>query len=197
MNKILNIKKLNEEELKMKVKPSGSWHRDYQTPWIYIGNVNSEILNEELLVLFSQYGEPVHLERDMDKKFGFLKYQLNDSAVLAIDNINGVEFKNTILNVDHAKSREINSNPLFSLNGYDMCTCDKFISIMKEFGGNCAPELFAYRDFVNGSIKYDPLEIRPSRRNKEKKRKLRDKDTMGEQGKKRKKISKLKFKDSK
>ena len=189
MNKIEQIKKLNEEELRHGVKPEGSWHNDYKSKWIYIGNLREHITNDDLIVLLSQYGEPVHVDREAKKPFGFVKYKDENSCVLAIDNFNGIEYKDSFLYLDHAKDRKLTGNPLFSMNKYDMATCDKFISILNEHGGNCCPELFAYRDYIEGVVEEDPLVVKI---HKTKKRKVKE-----EEPKKKKKKNKKLFKEKK
>eukprot|EP00834_Sanchytrium_tribonematis_P002297 NODE_67_length_25542_cov_1.476831.p18 type:complete len:164 gc:universal NODE_67_length_25542_cov_1.476831:13594-13103(-) len=151
------IKKLNETELKHKIKPNASWHHDYSSNWIFVGNVKSDISNADLLILFSQYGEPVHLERNENNSFAFLKYQNFNSTVLAIDNFNGSEYKGCILHIDHAKERKSDGNPLFELHPFDVEIVDKFLSIVKEYGGNCSPELYTYKEYVLGNIDKNPL----------------------------------------
>jgi RNA-binding motif X-linked protein 2 len=56
MNKIKHIQSINEREQKMNL--TGSWHADYKdSPFIYIGGLDYELTEGDLLRVFSQYVE--------------------------------------------------------------------------------------------------------------------------------------------
>jgi RNA-binding motif X-linked protein 2 len=67
-----------------------------------------ELSEGDVLVIFSQYGVPVHLKLVRDKEsgksrgFGWLKYEDQRSTVLAVDNLNGSKVLGRMMKVDHA-----------------------------------------------------------------------------------------------
>ncbi|KAI3407060.1 hypothetical protein KGF56_000148 [Candida oxycetoniae] len=119
MNKIKQINQINQKELASKsISYKSSWHYDYRdTNYIYIGNIPQSITAKELIVIFSQYGVPTHLNLVGDNSgkegeggeggkgghrgFAFLKYANFKSCILAIDNFNGIKLGDRILRVDH------------------------------------------------------------------------------------------------
>lgn len=49
------IERLNEQEIKASSIGKGSWHDQYKdSPYIYIGGLNSELTEGDLRVVFSQ-----------------------------------------------------------------------------------------------------------------------------------------------
>lgn len=108
MNSIQKINSINQKELDSNVTDSASWHADYKdTPYIYIGFLPQELLEPDILAIFSQYGIPTHLNLIKDKESGkskgfcYLKYEDYRSCVLAIDNFNGISVLDKKLKVDH------------------------------------------------------------------------------------------------
>lgn len=104
-----NIQKINNAELEACIlKPELSWHNDYKDQaYIFIGGLNKELTEGDILTVFSQYGVPVDilLVRDKytgeSKGFAYLKYEDQRSTILAIDNLNGVNIAGRRINVDH------------------------------------------------------------------------------------------------
>ncbi|KAK9479664.1 hypothetical protein V1514DRAFT_265209, partial [Lipomyces japonicus] len=102
------IAKLNELELEQGITDKGSWHNDYKdSAYIFIGSLPFNLTEGDVLTIFSQYGNPVHVNliRDKDsgksKGFGFLKYEDQRSTVLAVDNLDGASVLGRTLRVDH------------------------------------------------------------------------------------------------
>lgn len=76
-----NITKLNERELELGVPESSSWHQMYKnSSWIFVGNLDYELTEGDVICVFSQFGEVnnIHLVRDKttgkSKGFGFVCY---------------------------------------------------------------------------------------------------------------------------
>ncbi len=151
------INQLNETELSQKTSLKGSWHNDHTSNWIYVGNLTKTISNELLLTVLSQYGEIVHIERNMDSNYGFIKYSDQKSCILAIDNFNGIEVKKQEIFIDHSKDRTITNKFIFPTSQYSEETCDLLLSVATTYGGNCSPQLLAYKDFVDGKLPTNPL----------------------------------------
>lgn len=113
MNAIKKINQLNRQELENNVLDRASWHYERRdTNYIYIGGLPSELKEYDVLVIFSQYGIPTHInlvkneETGELKGFGYLKYNDFRSCVLAIDNLNGIKLLDLhYLRVDHANYR--------------------------------------------------------------------------------------------
>lgn len=106
----MHINDLNQLELANKVPPEASWHNDYKdTSYVYVGGFPKEMTEGDLVILFSQYGNPTHVVITRDKTsgkskgYGFVKYEDQRSSVLAIDNFNGIKILGNSLKVDHAR----------------------------------------------------------------------------------------------
>ncbi|KAI9832139.1 MAG: hypothetical protein M1819_004490 [Sarea resinae] len=110
MNNIRQIQALNKRELENGVSPEASWHTDYRdTAYIYIGGLPFELSEGDIITIFSQFGEPVHVNLVRDKEtgkskgFAFLKYEDQRSTDLAVDNLGGANVMGRVLRVDHTR----------------------------------------------------------------------------------------------
>ncbi|PKS09564.1 hypothetical protein jhhlp_004181, partial [Lomentospora prolificans] len=110
MNKIRSIQALNKRELENGIPPEASWHADYRdTAFVYFGGLPSELSEGDIIIIFSQYGEPVFIKLARDKEtgksrgFGWLKYEDQRSTDLAVDNLGGATVLGRMLHVDHAR----------------------------------------------------------------------------------------------
>uniref|UniRef100_A0A7S3NM71 RRM domain-containing protein n=1 Tax=Aureoumbra lagunensis TaxID=44058 RepID=A0A7S3NM71_9STRA len=108
MDKVRSINELNKRELELGLHGDASWHAEYKdSAWIYVGGLNCELSEGDVLCVFSQYGEPEEINMPRDKKTGkprgwcWLKYEDQRSTILAVDNLNGIRLLNKILIVDH------------------------------------------------------------------------------------------------
>ncbi|EIN10977.1 hypothetical protein PUNSTDRAFT_63827 [Punctularia strigosozonata HHB-11173 SS5] len=106
---VREINKINQRELDLGLS-GASWHDEYKdSAYIYIGGLNYELTEGDIITIFSQYGEPldVNLVRDKEtgksKGFAFLMYEDQRSTVLAVDNLNGAQVLNRTLRVDHVR----------------------------------------------------------------------------------------------
>ncbi len=113
MNSIRQTQALNKRELQAAVPPSASWHADYRdTAYIYVGGFPFDLSEGDLLTIFSQYGNPTHLnlirdrETGKSKGFAFLKYEDQRSCDLAVDNLGGMEVLGRVLRVDHTRYKK-------------------------------------------------------------------------------------------
>lgn len=113
MNSIRQTQALNKRELEAAVPPSASWHADYRdTAYVYVGGLAPELSEGDLLTVFSQYGNPTHLNLVRDREtgksrgFAFLKYEDQRSCDLAVDNLGGAEVLGRVLRVDHTRYRK-------------------------------------------------------------------------------------------
>ena len=110
MQAIRQTQLLNKRELENATQPSASWHADYRdTAWIYVGGLLPELSEGDVSIIFSQFGNPTHLNLIRDKEtgkskgFGFLKYEDQRSCDLAVDNLGGAEVLGRMLRVDHSR----------------------------------------------------------------------------------------------
>jgi RNA-binding motif protein, X-linked 2 len=108
MNKIRHIANLNQIELDNRTPFSASWHQQYaNSSAIYIGGLPLELVEGDIIQIFSQYGEIVDMEliRDADtgksRGFCFLWYENQKSTVLAVDNFNGILILGKLITVNH------------------------------------------------------------------------------------------------
>jgi len=113
MNSIRQTEQLNKLELEKCVPPEGSWHRDYSdTAFIHIGGLDDRLTEGDIIVIFSQYGEPVFLNLVRDKEtgkskgFAFLKYEDQRSCDLAVDNLSGAKVRDRLLSVNHTRYKK-------------------------------------------------------------------------------------------
>src|ERR1700710_2007155 len=113
MNAIRQTQLLNKRELENATPPSASWHADYRdTAWIYVGGLHLDLTEGDVCIIFSQYGNPTHLnlirdrENGKSKGFGFLKYEDQRSCDLAVDNLGGGEVLGRLLRVDHTRYKK-------------------------------------------------------------------------------------------
>lgn len=89
---------LNSRELQKDIKENTSWHDAYKnSPHIYIGGIPFELNEGDILTVFAQYGKiiKINLVRDKDTQksrgFAFLSYENPKSAILAVDNFDGIK----------------------------------------------------------------------------------------------------------
>ncbi|KAG8799549.1 hypothetical protein FRC17_007117 [Serendipita sp. 399] len=107
MNVVREINRINEKELEL-ATGAGSWHDQYkESAYIFVGGLNYELTEGDVITVFSQYGEIVDIDMPRDKAtgkrrgFAFLMYEDQRSTVLAVDNLNGAELLGRTLRVDH------------------------------------------------------------------------------------------------
>lgn len=152
MNSIHKINQINQKELESNVSDEASWHADYKdTSYIYVGNLHESLLEKDILTIFSQYGNPTHInlirDKDTEKSRGFcyLKYEDYRSCVLAVDNFNGTKIYEKPLRVDHTyyKLREGQSEDDFAVDYSQAITEMKAVEKPKE-----KPKLLPYQDLT-------------------------------------------------
>ncbi|CRG99760.1 RNA-binding protein, putative [Plasmodium relictum] len=107
-DKIKSIEKLNEGELKNIGQNDSSWHDQYKdSSYIYIGNLDNRLTEGDIIIVFSQFGEPIDINLVRDEETGkskgycFLAYADQRSTILAVDNFNGYKLLDRQLVVDH------------------------------------------------------------------------------------------------
>jgi len=108
---VKNINKMNEREAQMGIEQKNSWHNMYKhSAWVFVGGLNFELTEGDIVCVFSQYGEIVNINLIRDKKtgkskgYGFLCYEDQRSTVLAVDNLNGIKLVGRIIRVDHVEN---------------------------------------------------------------------------------------------
>ncbi|VDD80587.1 unnamed protein product [Mesocestoides corti] len=118
MNPITQTKNqnaMNERELRLGYTGTeSSWHRQYKdSAWIFVGGLNYDLTEGDVICVFSQYGEiaNINLVRDKDtgrsKGFAFVCYENQKSTVLATDNLNGIKLAGRIIRVDHVEKYKV------------------------------------------------------------------------------------------
>lgn len=110
MNSVRAIQQLNKRELEAGINPEGSWHTDYRdTAFINVGGLPFELSEGDIIIIFSQYGEPVWIKLARDKEtgksrgFAWIKYEDQRSCDLAVDNLGGAKVLDRVIRVDHAR----------------------------------------------------------------------------------------------
>lgn len=118
MNPITQTKNqnvMNERELRLGYTGTeSSWHRQYKdSAWIFVGGLNYDLTEGDIICVFSQYGEiaNINLIRDKEtgrsKGFAFVCYENQKSTVLATDNLNGIKLAGRIIRVDHVEKYKV------------------------------------------------------------------------------------------
>merc|ERR1712141_552480 len=121
MNPLTNMKnlnKMNDREIEMGVAgTSSSWHNEYKdSAWIYSGGLPYDLTEGDIICVFSQYGEIVHINLIRDHKtgkskgFAFICYEDQRSTVLAVDNLNGMKLCGRLVRVDHVHTYKLPKN---------------------------------------------------------------------------------------
>jgi len=90
-----------------------TYNADYKhTAYVFIGGLPFELSEGDIIAIFSQYGEPVHLNLIRDKEtgkskgFAFLKYEDQRSTNLAVDNLTGTQILGRTIRVDHTEYKQ-------------------------------------------------------------------------------------------
>lgn len=116
MTNVKNVLKYNRLELERGIKGTdpSSWHHQYKdSAWIFIGGLNYDLTEGDIVCVFSQYGEIVNVNLIRDKKtgkskgFGFLCYENQKSTILAVDNLNGIKITGRTIRVDHVEEYKV------------------------------------------------------------------------------------------
>jgi RNA recognition motif-containing protein len=113
------LKKLSEQELKSGIAGSGaSWHDEFKdSSCVFVGGLARELNEGDIVAVFSQYGEvvEVNLARDtatgQSRGFAWVCYADQRSAVLAVDNFNGIQLLGRTIKVDHTRYRRKRPKP--------------------------------------------------------------------------------------
>jgi len=104
------IQRINEREISSgQWSNSASWHAQYKdSAWVFVGNLDYDLTEGDIICILSQYGEIIHIELIKDKKtgkskgFAFIQYEDQRSTILAVDNLNGANVLNRTIRVDHS-----------------------------------------------------------------------------------------------
>ncbi|PAA78553.1 hypothetical protein BOX15_Mlig002782g5, partial [Macrostomum lignano] len=115
LTQVRNQRLMTEKELQLgTANTQSSWHSMFKdSAWIYIGGLDYELTEGDVICVFSQYGEVVNvnLVRDQStgksKGFAFLCYEDQRSTVLACDNLNGARVVGRTLRVNHVESYKV------------------------------------------------------------------------------------------
>jgi RNA recognition motif-containing protein len=77
---------------------------------LYVGNLSFQTTSDDLLSVFSQYGEvasaQVVMDRETGRSRGFAFVEMSSGAEQAIQAMNGAELQGRTLTVNEAKPRE-------------------------------------------------------------------------------------------
>ncbi|CDR95830.1 RNA-binding protein, putative [Babesia bigemina] len=105
---ITAIERLSELELQQGIIGPSSWHHQYKDScYIYIGGLDKRMTEGDIVIVFSQFGEPIDVHLKRDRKTGaslgycFLGYKDQRSTILAVDNFNGCTLLGRRIRVDH------------------------------------------------------------------------------------------------
>ncbi|CEJ00897.1 Putative RNA binding motif protein X-linked 2 [Rhizopus microsporus] len=110
MNVVREIQRINEREISNgNWSDDASWHAQYKnSAWIFAGGLDYGLTEGDIVCIFSQYGEIMHIILVRDRKTGkskgyaFLQYEDQRSTILAVDNLNGATVLGRTIRVDHS-----------------------------------------------------------------------------------------------
>jgi RNA-binding motif X-linked protein 2 len=110
-----NLKKLSDREIEMGIAgSSASWHNMYKdSAWIFVGGLDYELTEGDIIAVFSQYGEIVNINLVREKNtgkskgFAFICYEDQRSTILAVDNLNTITLCKRIIRVDHVEQYKV------------------------------------------------------------------------------------------
>lgn len=108
LTQIRNTQKATRRERDLGIGQDASWHARFRhSAYIYVGGLDYELTEGDLLAVFAQYGEVVDVNLIKDKAtgtskgFAFLAYENQKSTVLAVDNLSGTRVAGRIIRVEH------------------------------------------------------------------------------------------------
>ncbi|UYV81878.1 RBMX2 [Cordylochernes scorpioides] len=102
LTNVRNTKKLTERELALGIVEDGSasktsWHNDYKdSAWVYIGGLDYGLTEGDVIA-----------KTGKSKGFAFVCYEDQRSAILAVDNLNGINVCNRTMRIDHVANYKI------------------------------------------------------------------------------------------
>ena len=110
-----NLKKISEKEIEMGTSgTSSSWHNMYKdSAWIFVGGLDYDLTEGDVVTVFSQFGEIVNINLVRDrstgksKGFAFVCYEDQRSTILAVDNLNTIKLAGKIIRVDHVEQYKV------------------------------------------------------------------------------------------
>eukprot|EP00210_Caulerpa_lentillifera_P000256 g249.t1 len=119
LTQIRNTQKATQRERDLGFSDGASWHERFKhSAYIFVGGLDYELTEGDLLAVFAQYGEVVDVNLIKDKTtgksrgFAFLAYENQKSTVLAVDNLSGAKVAGRTIRVDHVddykRKREAN-----------------------------------------------------------------------------------------
>jgi RNA-binding motif X-linked protein 2 len=108
LTQIKNTQKVTKKEIELGYGDNASWHARYKhSAYIFVGGLDYDLTEGDLLAVFAQYGEivDVNLVKDKDtgksKGFAFLAYEDQRSTVVAVDNLSGIKVADRTIRVEH------------------------------------------------------------------------------------------------
>ena len=147
-----------------------SFHFSFQykdSAWIFAGGLPYDLTEGDIICVFSQYGEIVHINLVRDQKtgkskgFAFVCYEDQRSTILAVDNLNGMKLLGRLVRVDHVHTYKLPKD-------LEKMDADR----RKLFLEGCAPKpLEAQISEDENSDELLPMEEKETKKKKKKKEK--------------------------
>ena len=147
-----------------------SFHFSFQykdSAWIFAGGLPYDLTEGDIICVFSQYGEIVHINLVRDQKtgkskgFAFVCYEDQRSTILAVDNLNGMKLLGRLVRVDHVHTYKLPKD-------LEKMDADR----RKLFMEGCAPKpLEAQISEDENSDELLPMEEKETKKKKKKKEK--------------------------
>lgn len=208
MNSIREIEKINQEELERGIAGTpASWHSQFQnSPWLFVGNLDHELTEGDILAVFSQFGEveDINLAREDDtgksKGFAFLKYEDSRSCILAVDNFVGVKVCGRPMRVDHVEKYRLPKKLLEEeeakeARNFGAGHAYQNVELANKYSIEKGQDLFAPRERETSEEEQDSIDDHRQKRKKHKKKRRKEERRVRKEEKRRQKRARKYSKD--
>ncbi len=140
--------------------------------WIFAGGLPYDLTEGDVVCVFSQYGEIVHINLVRDQKtgkskgFAFICYEDQRSTILAVDNLNGMKLLGRLVRVDHVETYKLPKD-------LEKMDADR----KKLFLEGCAPKALDVKvdESESDELLEDPVPKKSKKSKKEKKKRKKKK----------------------
>ncbi|XP_056586385.1 RNA-binding protein 14a isoform X2 [Triplophysa dalaica] len=99
---------------------------------LFVGNLDAETTQDDLIAIFSPYGEVVTIT--VLRQFAFVHLQGEGAADRAIRDLNGLDYRGKNLVVEESKGRPLNSTKVYVGNLCASCSVENLFDLFSGYG---------------------------------------------------------------
>lgn len=99
---------------------------------LFVGNLDLETTQDDLIALFAPYGEVVTIT--VLRQFAFVHLQGEGAADRAIRDLNGLDYRGKNLVVEESKGRPLNSTKVYVGNLCASCSVENLYDLFSAYG---------------------------------------------------------------